>query len=139
MTVLKCLVLAGILLYASVQDYRKHEVPDFVSVMVAVLGLVNVQTGELPMMIFGAVLVFLPQLAVCLINPGKAIGGADIKLSTASAFLLGGERGLLALALGLILAVITVPILRNVRKSPPDEPFPLIPFLSVGIFAGYFL
>ena len=127
------------MLYASVMDIKTREVPDSVSVMLLILGLVDVSIKEIPQMLLGMVLVFMPQLISALINPSKALGGADIKLSSAAAFLLGVQRGLFTLIVGLTLAVIAMPIIRKIRKLPKNQPFPLIPFLSIGIVAGYFI
>ena len=127
------------MLYASVMDIKTREVPDSVSVMLLILGLVDVSIKEIPQMLLGMVLVFMPQLISALINPSKALGGADIKLSSAAAFLLGVQRGLFTLIVGLTLAVIAMPIIRKIRNLPKDQPFPLIPFISIGIIAGYFI
>lgn len=127
------------MLYASVMDIKTREVPDSVSVMLLILGLVDVSIKEIPQMLLGMVLVFLPQFISALINPSKALGGADIKVSSSAAFMLGVQKGLFALVVGLTLAVVTMPILRKVRKLPKDQPFPLIPFISIGIVAGYFI
>ena len=127
------------MLYASVMDIKTREVPDSVSVMLLILGLVDVSIKEIPQMLLGMVLVFMPQLISALINPSKALGGADIKISSSAAFLLGAQRGLFALIVGLTLAVIAMPIIRKIRKLPKDQPFPLIPFISIGIVAGYFI
>ena len=127
------------MLYASVMDIKTREVPDSVSVMLLILGLVDVSIKEIPQMLLGLVLVFMPQLISALINPSKALGGADIKISSSAAFLLGAQRGLFALIVGLTLAVIAMPIIRKIRKLPKDQPFPLIPFISIGIVAGYFI
>ena len=127
------------LLYASAKDIKTREVPDSVSVMLLILGLVDVSIKEIPQMLLGALLVFLPQFISALINPSKALGGADIKISSSAAFLLGAQRGLFALVVGLTLAVIVMPIIRKIRNLPKDQPFPLIPFLSIGIVAGYFI
>ena len=126
-------------MYASVRDIKTREVPDSISVMLLILGVVDTDIARLPSMLFGALLVFLPQFVSALINPSKALGGADIKLSSAAAFLLGAQMGLFALIIGLTLTVIVMPIIRRIRKLPKDQPFPLIPFLSIGIVAGYFI
>lgn len=136
MAVLKFLILLGILLYASIKDLREHEVPDTVWKLIAVLGLVNIELHDLPSMILGAALVFLPQIISAVINSKKAMGGADIKISTACAFLLGAERGLAAFIIGLTLFVIVVPILRKVQHEENGEPFLMLPFLSVGTIAA---
>ena len=136
MAVLKFLILLGILLYASIKDLREHEVPNTVWKLIVMLGLVNISLRDLPSMLLGAALVFLPQIIPAVINTEKAMGGADIKISTACAFLLGAGRGLAAFIIGLTLFVIVVPIIRRIRKLPKNEPFPMVPFLSVGTIAA---
>ena len=139
MWIIKTIILLTLLLYASDMDIKTREVPDSISVLLLILGLVDINIGQLPSMLFGALLVFLPQFISALIDPSKALGGADIKVSSSAAFLLGAQRGLFALIVGLTLAVIAMPIIRRIRKLQKDQPFPLIPFLSVGIIAGYFI
>ena len=139
MWIIKTTILLALLLYASVRDIKTREVSDSISIILLILGLVDTDIGKLPSMLCGALVVFLPQFISALINPSKALGGADIKLSSAAAFLLGAQRGLFALIVGLTLSVVIVPIIRKVRKLPTDQPFPLIPFLSIGIVAGYFI
>lgn len=139
MWIIKTIILLALLLYASVRDIKTREVPDSISVMLLILGLVDTDIVRLPLMLFGALLVFLPQFASALINPSKALGGADIKVSSSAAFLLGTPNGLFALIFGLTLAVIVMPIIRRSRKLQKDQPLPLIPFLSIGIIAGYFI
>ena len=139
MAVLKFLILLGILLYASIKDWREHEVPDTVWKLITILGLVNISICDLPSMLLGAALVFLPQIIPAVINTEKAMGGADIKISTACAFLLGVGRGLAAFIIGLTLFVVIVPIIRRIRKLPMNEPFPMVPFLSVGTIAAYLI
>lgn len=139
MAVLKFLILLGILLYASIKDMREHEVPNTVWKLIVMLGLVNISLRDLPSMLLGAALVFLPQLIPAVINTEKAMGGADIKISTACAFLLGAGRGLAAFIIGLTLFVVIVPIIRRIRKLPKNEPFPMVPFLSVGTIATYLI
>ncbi len=139
MAVLKFLILLGILLYASIKDLHDHEVPNTVWKLITVLGLVNINLRDLPSMILGAALVFLPQIIPAVINSEKAMGGADIKISTACAFLLGAGRGLAAFIIGLTLFVVIVPIIRRVRKMPKNEPFPMVPFLAAGTIAAYLM
>jgi len=139
LSLIKLGVLIALLLYASIKDIRSREVPDSVSGMMLILGLVGITVGDLPSMLLGITLVFLPQYLAAIINPEKALGGADIKLSSSAAFLLGAPRGLFALIVGLTLSVITVPIVRKVKKLPKNQPFPLVPFLAVGIIAAYLI
>lgn len=83
-------------------------------------------------------MVFMPQYLTALLSR-KALGGADIKLSVALAFLLGWERGLAALIAGLLGAVIVMSIIQTVRKKRKKQPFALIPFLSVAAMAVFFI
>jgi hypothetical protein len=48
-------------------------------------------------------------------------------------------RGLAAFIIGLTLFVLIVPILRKVRHEENGEPFPMVPFLSVGTIAAYLM
>ena len=139
MAVLKFLILLGILLYASIKDLLEHEVPNTVWKLIAILGVVNISLRDLPSMFLGAALVFLPQIIPAVIKQEKAMGGADIKISTACAFLLGAKRGLAAFIIGLTLFVVVVPIIRKVRHEENGNPFPMVPFLAVGTIAAYLI
>jgi prepilin signal peptidase PulO-like enzyme (type II secretory pathway) len=135
----KGLVMALILLYASVQDISTHEADDFLWVMLVILSLVNLGDVSISSMIFGALAVFVPQTAVAMFTKKGGIGGADIKLSTAAALSLGFYGGAIGYMLGLVFAVVFQTIYNKVKKQPNDEPFPLMPFLSAGLMIGYFI
>ena len=114
----------------------------FGSTLAAVKGMiafVGFDASNLPSMIVGALVVFVPQLAVSVMRPSRAIGGADIKISTALAFLLGAEKGLCAMIIGLTAAVITMLIVRKVKKTGKGEAFPLVPFLAAGAMAVFMI
>lgn len=129
------IVLFFILLYASCSDLTTHTMDDCLWVMVGILGLLSVWNIGFPSMLTGALMVFVPQVLIALLPPQKALGGADIKMSTALAFLLGWQKGLLALILGLLIAVIMMSIVRRTQKK--KQPFALIPFLSVAALAVF--
>lgn len=126
------MILFFILLYASCSDLTTHTMDNYLWVMVGILGLLSVSTVGLPSMIVGAVMVFVPQILIALLPPHKALGGADMKLSTALAFLLGWQKGLAALLVGLLLAVIVMLAVQKINSKKRKQPFALIPFLSVG-------
>ena len=132
MVTVQGMILFFILLYASCSDLTTHTMDDYLWVMVGILGLLSVSTVGLPSMLVGAVMVFVPQILIAFLPPHKALGGADMKLSTALAFLLGWQKGLAALVLGLLLAVIVMLIIQHLNKKRKKQPFALIPFLSVG-------
>ena len=89
-------------------------------------------------MLLAAVAVTIPQLAAAVMKPGS-YGGADIKIMAASAFLLGLSRGLAAIIMGLLLALICTAIVRKLRKQAMGASFALAPYLSAGILLAYFL
>lgn len=126
------------LLYASAADIRTREVPDCLSVIIAVAALIGRTPAELPCMLLAAVAVTIPQLAAAVMKPGS-YGGADIKIMAASAFLLGLSRGLAAIIMGLLLALICTAIVRKLRKQAMGASFALAPYLSAGILLAYFL
>ena len=139
MWTVKGIVLTLILLYASLQDLSTHEADDFLWVMLVILSFVNFGDVGIGSMIFGAVAVFVPQMAIAMFTKKGGIGGADIKLSTAAALSLGFYGGVIGYCIGLIFAI-TVQLLSNkAKKRSNGEPFPLLPFLSTGLMIGYFI
>ena len=131
-TAIQGVFLMFVLLYASISDVNYHIVDDYIWVIVFALALLNVEKIGMTSMVVGALCVFIPQMAMALLPPHKTLGGADIKLSTALAFLLGGWKGICAYLLGLIIAVIFMCIYNKVKGNKEKKPFALVPFLSVG-------
>lgn len=131
-TAIQGVFLMFVLLYASISDIHYHIVDDYIWVIVFALALLNIEKIGMTSMVVGALCVFIPQMAMALLPPHKTLGGADIKLSTALAFLLGGWKGICAYLLGLLVAVIFMCIYNKVTKQTEKKPFALVPFLSVG-------
>lgn len=136
---LKGMVMALILLYASVQDVNTHEADDFLWVMLVILSLVNFGDVSIGSMVFGAIAVFVPQMAIAMFAKKGGIGGADIKISTAAALSLGFYRGVIGYMIGLAFGVIYQTIRNKVQNRSNQEPFPLLPFLSTGLMIGYLI
>ena len=133
------ILLAGFLLYGSIHDIRTHTMPDWVWMGVAGTALLEMKLSALPSMLLGAAAVLLIEVPLAVLLKDRAIGGADIKLSDAGAFLLGWQKGLAALILGLTLSLIIVPIVRRIRHEDNRKAFPLVPFLAVGIMTAYLM
>ncbi len=137
MELLKGIILLQILLYASVSDIQTHEVKDFVSVLIFITGFIGVTLSDIPMMLFSG-LAIGGVLLICAMVSGNRLGGADVKLSAACALLLGFSKSIAGLVIGLFLAIICNIYFSHKNKTK-DKAFPLVPYLSIGFMAMYFI
>lgn len=137
--VLRGIVFALILLYASVQDLTFREADDFLWVMILILAIGSIGTVPVWSLLLGAAVVFVPQMAIAMFSKKGGIGGADIKLSTAAALLLGFFPGAIGYVVGLAFAILFTLIYNKIKHRTNQKSFPLIPFLSVGLMIGYLL
>ena len=138
MWTVKGMILACILLYASVQDLSEHEADDFLWVMLVILSLVNFNAISITSMVLGALGVFIPQMAVAMFTKRGGIGGADIKLSTGTALSLG-YGGVIGYTIGLVFAIVFQLAYNHIKNQSNQKAFPLLPFLSTGLMIGYFI
>ena len=134
----KGIVMALILLYASVQDLSTREADDFLWVMLLILAFVGIEAGGVRPMVVGGLVILIPQLAIAISSKNVGIGGADIKISTAAAVILGFHGGVIGYMLGLVFAIVFQMIYNRIKKRSNQAPFPLLPFLSTGLMIGYF-
>jgi prepilin signal peptidase PulO-like enzyme (type II secretory pathway) len=139
MWTVKGIVLALILLRASVQDLSEHQADEYLWVMLLILALVNIGEVGVTSMVFGAIGIFIPQMVIAMLSKKGGIGGADIKLSTAAALSLGFYGGVIGYMIGLVFAIVFQTIYNKVKKQSNKEAFPLMPFLSTGLMIGYFI
>ena len=110
-------------MWASTTDIKKHEVPDFITVAILILAFVGFESTNLPSMIVGAVVIFPPQFMVSMLRPARSVGGADLKFSTALGFLIGVEKKLFAIIAGLTISVISMLIVRKIKKESVKNRF----------------
>ena len=124
-----------ILLLSSYSDIRTRECSDWLHVMIVIAAFIGCDFANLPMRLVSAMFVGGIMLMTMLIA-NCDIGGADIKCAVACSFLLGFEKGVIALVGGMLLAV-----LLNAFKSKEKRRggFPLIPYLTVGYLAVYLI
>ena len=133
---IKGIIFLQILLYASVSDIQTHEVKDFVSVLIFITGFIGATLSDIPMMILSA-LAIGGILLICAMVSGNRLGGADVKLSAACVFLLGFSKSIAGLIIGLLVSVIANLIIQK-RNKTKNQPFPLVPYLSIGFMLMYF-
>lgn len=137
MELLKGIILLQILLYASVSDIQTHQVKDFISVLILITGFIGVTLSDIPMMLLSSLFIG-GMLFVCAVVSGNRLGGADVKLSAACAFLLGFSKSIAGLVIGLFLAIICN-IYFSYKNKTKGKAFPLVPYLSIGFMAMYFI
>lgn len=128
-------IFFALLLFASVFDIRKRIIPDTVCLLIALTGLIGFE----PVKLLG-ILTALPLLLATLLWGG--MGGGDVKLTAASGIVLGFQRGLTAMVIGLtalLLFYFFYSIVQRLRGRERQKAFPLAPFLSVGCIAAYFM
>ncbi len=124
-----------LLFLASVFDIRKRIISNTVCLLIALTGLIGFQ----PVKLLG-VLTALPLLLAALLWGG--MGGGDIKLAAASGIVLGFQRGMAAMVIGLtalLLFYFFYSTVQKLRGRKCQKAFPLAPFLSVGCIAAYFM
>ena len=134
---LKGILLTDAFLYASVSDFRIRKVPDWVSIVVAALGLISVSGSKLLWNAVAGAAAFGFFFLAAVISKNK-IGGADVKFIAASMFVCGFPEGLAGLILGLLLSVVGT-LIRNKKTKSKDKTMPMIPYLSVGFLTAFMI
>ena len=137
--IIQGILYTGFLTFGSISDIRTHTVPDWVWMGVAGTAVIGMKLSSFPSMLLGAAAVLLIEVPLAVAMKDRAIGGADIKISAAGAFLLGWRKGLAALIAGLMLSILIMPVVRAIRHEKQDTRFALVPFLSAGQLALYYI
>lgn len=128
------LVLLFILMYSSSEDIKTRNCDDYIHLMIVIAAFIGTEIKQIPIMILSGVFVMSLMLITLAVTKGE-IGGADIKLSAACSFLLGIQKGLTGLLIGLVLAI----IINLIKAKDKKAGFPLIPYLAVGFLTAYFI
>ena len=127
-------IFFALLLLASVFDIRKRMIPDSVCLLIALTGLIGFE----PVKLFG-ILTALPLLLAALLLGG--MGGGDIKLMAASGLVLGFQRGMAAMVIGLtalLLFHVIYSIVQRLCGRERQKAFPLAPFLIGRLYRRLF-
>lgn len=134
---LKGILLTDAFLFASISDYRIRRVPDWVSVIIALLGIFSVLAIDLLWNAITGIVAFGFFFLAAVISKNK-IGGADVKYISACMFVCGLYEGLAGLIFGLLLSVIGT-LIRNKKTKSKDKTMPMIPYLSVGFLTAFMI
>ena len=127
-------LFALILLYAAKSDIETYIVGNFISVEILILSFVAGDLATVPHRVILAAVALLPGWIVSRIHPKQVLGGADVKITAASIFLIGSLWGFAGYALGLLLGAIW-----SVARRKTQESFPLVPFLAVGFLTAFLI
>jgi len=127
---LKGILFILVCVYASVCDIKERQVPDCASVIVLIIGLMNISASALVIRAVECVLVFGFLLLMASLKKSH-FGGADVKFISACFMLTGMMCGMDALIIGLVLSVICT-LIRNKKTKEKDNSMPLIPYISIG-------
>ena len=127
-----------LLLYASMSDLTDRHVANHISISSLALSLISVPTVGFTSMLIGGAVSAAIQLGVTALS-GGGYGGADWKISSACAFLLGWQRGLAGMVLGLLIGVIFTLAYNKIKDRDIHEGFALVPFISIGMLAVFFI
>lgn len=133
--ILKGILYALVLAYASFCDIKTKTIPDKVHIVIVIVALINLNSLN---SIIGLLLVPIPFFITALIK-GGGIGGGDVKFMGANGFFLGVKGGFIASIIGLTLAVVANFIYYKIKKKDKNISFPLAPYLSIGCFLTYLL
>jgi len=133
--ILKGILYALILAYASFYDIKTKTIPDKVHIVIVIVALINLNSLN---SIIGLLLVPIPFFITALIK-GGGIGGGDVKFMGANGFFLGVKGGFIASIIGLTLAVVANFIYYKIKKKDKNISFPLAPYLSIGCLLTYLL
>ena len=134
-TTVKGIIFCLLLAFSSYEDIKTRECENYVHLMIVIAAFIGTDMSALPGMLLSALIIGGIMLTTAAVTK-SSIGGADIKLSAACAFMLGTVQGMIGLMIGLVLAVI-INSIKNRKKK--HEGFPLIPYLAVGFTAAYFM
>ena len=126
------IIFSHILLVSSYSDLKTRECDDYLSVMILITAFIGIELTAIPSM-FVAAMFTAGMFLLIVVTVSDGIGGADIKLASASVFLLGFERGIIGLIAGLLIAIIV-----NSIKSKKSG-FPMVPYLTAAFIPAFFI
>lgn len=132
---IKGIVFCLILILSSYSDIKSWKCDDYLHLMIVIAAFIGIDLKDIPSM-FGISVFVIGLMLSTVIFTKSRFGGADIKLSTASVFLLGAKRGLTGLIIGLIAAI----VVNSLRpKAERNKRFPMVPYLAAGFLTAYFI
>ena len=125
MNVLKLLLILCILIFASVTDFRKREVPNiYIILMIIITALIDFRASNMLGSVISVPFYFAQK-------DGKSMGGGDLKLAFALGFSLGLAKSLMTVIFGCIV-FITAGAVWEIANGNKGNLFPFVPALTAG-------
>ena len=124
----KYLLFFTLLLCASYVDLKTRMIPDWVHILLIIIGLINFNVTK---SVLGLLISSLPFLIMAVINTGS-IGGGDIKLIGSSGFVLGYGNTITASMISIVVVICFYILYYLSYKKVMSKAFPFAPFFQVG-------
>lgn len=130
--IVKGFLFAQLLILAAYIDEKTHEIPNELSVLILLDGLILLD----PVRAFiGLCTISLPMLILGIVFKG-GVGGGDIKLMAACGFLLGPVGAINGVLIGSALLLINL-FIRFVRYKQFSRMNAMAPYFGIGCFIAY--
>jgi len=133
--IIKNFSFAIILIVAGYIDIKTKTIPDYIHVLIIIVGLINIDLVD---SIIGLIIVPLPFFITACLKE-NSIGGGDIKLMGACGFFLGLTSGLVGSVIGLALAVVVNGVYYVIKKREKSIGFALAPYIGFGSYLSFVL
>lgn len=121
---MKYFAVLCILLFATVTDFKKREVPYIYIIMLILTALIDFRASNM-LGVFLSVPFYFAQ------KEGRCMGGGDMMLVAALGFSLGFMPTLVTVIIGCIVFIIAG-LISEIKKGKGKQLFPFVPALTVG-------
>ena len=121
---MKYFAVLCILLFASVTDYKKREVPYIYIILLILTALIDFRASNMLGCLLSVPFYFAQ-------NEGRCMGGGDVLIVAALGFSLGFAPTLVTVIIGCIVFIIAG-LVSEIKKGKGKQLFPFVPALTVG-------
>lgn len=124
MHLIKTILLLCILLFASVTDFKKMQVPYLYIILLILTALIDFRASNMLGCLLSVPFYFAQ-------NEGRCMGGGDVLMVAALGFSLGLVPTLVTVIIGCIVFIIAG-LVSEIKKGKGKQLFPFVPALTVG-------
>jgi len=133
--IVKGYLFSTILIVAGYIDIKTKTIPDYIHVLIILIGLIDIDLVE---SLIGLIIVPLPFFIMACLKE-NSIGGGDIKLMGACGFFLGVTGGLVGSVIGLVVAVVVNGLYYKIKNKNKTIGFALAPYLGFGSYLSFII